>query len=125
MMRRQLDDPEFAVSLVSVFFVFDVIFNLLGLLTGFIGNSDFILSNPVFFLLLPLLLIGLQVLVIYGLLKKRRWAWPAAFVVIGLTILGSLLAFSFFSILRIALYGFLGWLLLRPAVRARVGFGGR
>jgi hypothetical protein len=109
-MRRSLEDPDQAVSIVAILFFVRAAFEGIPLLGALIGGS-----LPVF-----LLLAIAYAVAGYGLLKSQRWAWPLA---VGAAVVGavqSLLSLPF-GILGLLFDALILYLLFRPAVRERFG----
>lgn len=113
MSMRAFDDPDQAVSIAAILFfiraAFDGAYQLGPLFNGEI-------------LLLPLLIIAGYVAAGAGLLKSQRWAWPLAVAMAGLSALISLMSLPA-GVIRLLFDALLLYLLFRPAVRERFGFG--
>jgi hypothetical protein len=106
-------DPDQSVSIVAIFLFIDAAFLGFPLLSSMMNGFGF----P---LVLVLLVAGLIAAGI-GLLQGRRWGWYLAIVMVGLSILFSLVGYLGRGLFGLLIDALIIFLLTRPATRAKFG----
>jgi hypothetical protein len=106
-------DPDQSVSIVAVFLFIDAAFLGYPVLSTMINGGIL----PV----VPLLLVAGLIAAGVGLLQGRQWGWYLAMVVVGLSILFTVVGMLSRGLFGLLIDALMIFLLTRPATRAKFG----